>query len=434
MAVLVPPATQDAWSFSDNDFYVEVNSNRHRRATVPEIKAIYDGLDNRKDRPGHWYEAQLIHYGLPPSQTKGTAKMRLFDAVNKGNLSVPAEILKVESELKKNWTKRDHEIKQTLKNQSSAVPAKQAIKRKADDVHVNVETNVQVNVSLSIGSQGNVQIAGALPAAPASKKVKTVQKASTNNPNSSDKTPAKAKAAAIKDTKPAPKPTATASNPSTAKDRIAPNPKPTTAKASQNIQRARRGGLRPTSSVSSSVRLPNNDENIRPDNGMTPSRWGSYNDPPPPYSEPVYENDYQQYGDGSPLPALGLLNGRYCVESDGPRGGDSAIIFTLDRFALWGSFTIGPLTGILRLEQRPYQSSRERFYFKWRGEDIQGGEHLEPNDGSFIRFLGDGKIEGAIGFYGSMLEFEGARVPNQGTRSELSAFEMRNRWARYGYN
>lgn len=50
---------------------------------------MYDGSDGSKDRPGHWYEAQLIHYGLPPSKTKSTAKMRLLDALNKGNVAVP---------------------------------------------------------------------------------------------------------------------------------------------------------------------------------------------------------------------------------------------------------------------------------------------------------------------------------------------------------
>ena len=40
---------------------------------------------------------------------------RLFDAVGKGNLAVPAHILKVETELKKEWNKREREAKQAAK-------------------------------------------------------------------------------------------------------------------------------------------------------------------------------------------------------------------------------------------------------------------------------------------------------------------------------
>jgi len=31
---------------------------------------------------GHWYEAQLRHYGLPPTKDKNAAKVRLLGALN----------------------------------------------------------------------------------------------------------------------------------------------------------------------------------------------------------------------------------------------------------------------------------------------------------------------------------------------------------------
>lgn len=74
---LAPPAVRDGWSYS-GEFHVEASGhNHHRRATIPELKAVFDGSAGPKDRPAHWYEAQLIHYGLPPSKVKGTAKMRV---------------------------------------------------------------------------------------------------------------------------------------------------------------------------------------------------------------------------------------------------------------------------------------------------------------------------------------------------------------------
>jgi hypothetical protein len=130
---------------------------------------------------------------------------------------------------------------------------------------------------------------------------------------------------------------------------------------------------------------------------------------------------------------LGLLNGRYQLRCTAPRGHadrgeDSSIIFTLDGDALWGSFEIGPLRGILRLDERPWCSSYQPLYFEWRGQDNQGMEHDEVNDGSYVKFLGDGVVAGKIGFYETMLEFNGRRVSGQSTRSEIDAYAMRREW------
>ncbi|KAJ5277217.1 hypothetical protein N7524_003370 [Penicillium chrysogenum] len=52
---------------------------------------------------------QLLHYGLPPSKVKATAKMRLLKAVQDGSLTVPKESLQIEKNLKKEWKKQDSE-------------------------------------------------------------------------------------------------------------------------------------------------------------------------------------------------------------------------------------------------------------------------------------------------------------------------------------
>src|SRR4051794_27170779 len=90
--------------YADGSFYVETSGhNRHRRATLPELQTLFhppsNGIQNNVDHVGHWYEAQLLHYGLPPSKSKAVAKTRLLDAVNKGNLAVPKETLKIEADL-----------------------------------------------------------------------------------------------------------------------------------------------------------------------------------------------------------------------------------------------------------------------------------------------------------------------------------------------
>ncbi|KAK0701473.1 hypothetical protein B0T21DRAFT_417033 [Apiosordaria backusii] len=385
MSAVVPPATNDHWSYAH------------------EIKSQFDGTpDISKDRPAHWYEAQLVHYGLPPSKNKGTAKMRLYEALSKGSLAVPGQILKLEADLKKEWTKRDREAKQALKNQSTATTtttAKGATKRKATDDNTH-------------GSFGSTSTA---------KKARTI---ATPKP------------------KAAPKPAAAASG-SSRPPPPASSP-PSAAQPSRPIQTARRSHWNgPIGGHAQGSSNP-------PQFSSTPSTWDSYNnnnhndDPPPPYpGSPTYSNQYDYHhppsssNNNPSLPPLGLLNGRYAIELEDKQfdfeGRDSGMILTLDGNALWGQFEIGPLSGIWKLEQRPYQASRERLYFKWRGEDDQGGEYDESNDGSYIVFLGEGRVSGGLRFYGDMMGFTGWRVSGRGeTRSEVGVGDMRREWAGRG--
>ncbi|KAI6080125.1 hypothetical protein F4821DRAFT_266199 [Hypoxylon rubiginosum] len=95
-----------------------------------------------------WFEAQLIHYGLPPSKTKAVARMRLYDAVNGNYLSVPSHIKKLELDLKKEWPKNERETKKALKE--IAPPAVKSAKRKAESSNVDVTVNVDgVNITFS---------------------------------------------------------------------------------------------------------------------------------------------------------------------------------------------------------------------------------------------------------------------------------------------
>lgn len=168
----------------------------------------------------------------------------------------------------------------------------------------------------------------------------------------------------------------------------------------------------------------------------------SHDDPPPPYpgspmsiDSPGFDNN-DDVDDSNLLPPLGLLNGRYAINCLDPSYDDlsenSGLILTLDGNALWGSFEIGPVSGILRLDERPWKSSFDRLTFGWRGEDSQGGDHFGTNDGSSLKFLGNGQIQGQLAFYGDMLDFDGERVSGQGTRSEISAVSMRQQWEQRG--
>jgi hypothetical protein len=61
------------------------------------------------------------------------AKTRLLDAVNKGNLVVPTHIQQLESELKKELTKKERQAKSELKKKNkNDKPAPRGVKRKAE--------------------------------------------------------------------------------------------------------------------------------------------------------------------------------------------------------------------------------------------------------------------------------------------------------------
>ncbi|KAJ5573811.1 uncharacterized protein N7459_008238 [Penicillium hispanicum] len=395
---LAPPSQKDGFSYAGDSFYCEAsNLNRHRRATLPELQAHFNGEDP-VNRPAHWYEAQLLHYGLPPSKVKGTAHKRLFDAVTKGGLTVPTHIQKIEAELKKEWAKRERETKKTLKDASKAKSSTKGTKRKAGEV--STSTNVNVSVNVNVSSTGVVDVQAAQPAA---KKAKTAPKATAK-----DK-----KVTAAKPAKPS-KPTAQ-----------------TRAPAHQAAQ--------PSSLTSG------------------PSH-GEFDDAPPPYSE--YEpssgsgawGSQQSIPPSSPRRKIGLLNGvyrvscPYVVRNFPEHEGRLDLIATLDGNTLWLNFNLGVATGVMKVD-RPYEVNMDdatRVF--WRGNAMQRwtGEYLPYNidtvksAGALNRlfFMGDGHIEGTIRFGSKAedndvrLDFAADRLPGQSMTSQISPTEARLEWAR----
>jgi len=121
-----PPIARDGFYYN-GDLHVEVgNLNRHKRASIPEITAILrpDLKQSKavppKDPVGHWYEAQLIHYGLPPSRDKARAKMRLLEALNTSKLVVPEGIARLEAQLKKDYAAAERKAKAQYKTEMTA--------------------------------------------------------------------------------------------------------------------------------------------------------------------------------------------------------------------------------------------------------------------------------------------------------------------------
>ncbi|KAF2004537.1 hypothetical protein P154DRAFT_587287 [Amniculicola lignicola CBS 123094] len=66
---------------------------------------------------GHWYTAQIPHYGLQCTKDKNIAKVRLLNALNQGTLAVPAWIRELEADMKKDWESENKKIKKEMGKQ-----------------------------------------------------------------------------------------------------------------------------------------------------------------------------------------------------------------------------------------------------------------------------------------------------------------------------
>ena len=136
----------------NGDLFADVgNMNRHKRAPVDEIKKLLrpdlkkKGASPPKDPVAHWWEAQLVHYGLPSTKDKARAKMRLLDALNNSSLAVPAAIVTLENNLAKlfgnhNRKKSSGEKPLSIPRGASSRAPTAGTKRKADDATAKSST------------------------------------------------------------------------------------------------------------------------------------------------------------------------------------------------------------------------------------------------------------------------------------------------------
>ncbi|ENH70721.1 hypothetical protein FOC1_g10005019 [Fusarium oxysporum f. sp. cubense race 1] len=396
-----PPVSEDGFAFAEGVFFAQSSGqNRHRRATATELREHFTS-GNDKDHPAHWFEAQLIHYGLPPSKTKSVARMRLFDAVNAGNLKVPANVSKLETKLKKEWTKNDREAKKAPAKTPAKAPAKSTAKTAAKDPETGPAPTLARKPQTARCVRGGASQAAGRGASTAAteptKQPRTKQTARRGNSSRwSTGGPSRQ----------------TARDPSPEAPRFA------------TPQTARRSGA-----FAARGRIP------------APS---GYDDAPPPYSgfpDQDYSSDENNSSDDVDevsLAPLGLLNGDYEVESlDVSEQWDFdpdefQLTLTISGNRLWGRFNLGVYEGVLLFEERPMRSSHDRVWFKWRGREDQGPVIYGDNNEGWMEILGDGRIEGWLGH--QSLSFQARRLPGQGTRSSIDARTLQDEWNGYSYD
>ncbi|KAK5074005.1 hypothetical protein LTR64_006854 [Lithohypha guttulata] len=393
-----------AGSFVYRDaFFAEVaEGKRHARASDPELRNLLlpkKGSAPPKDQVAHWYEAQLLHYGLPRTKDKNTAK--------------------VEADLKKEYANNQRRAKAAAKKEQTQVVNVPAAgkKRKAGDLeNTSSSKSATTKISVKVGDMTfEIDQQTVSTAQPTAKK----QKASA----SSAKTPAKksaTKAAKVKPTNSTtlPKSKASAIKPTTkSQPPTQPHTKPKVATpVKSSTGHGRHPRTKQTARRSGHVGYANRTGG-RPVAAPEPVSMSSntyYDDdesePPPPYTEYDAEEEEEE-GENDNQPREVQISGYYSIINiNSGEQGDLSIRLSNERGQLWGDFTLGEKTGVVRLDNIDGIGQGVRKSFGWRSQDIATGEwRFGKGCDGWVEFDGEGSVRGV--FYGLAtrrdIEFEG---------------------------
>ncbi|KAL8668406.1 MAG: hypothetical protein Q9168_006963 [Polycauliona sp. 1 TL-2023] len=471
------PAIKNQFLYN-GDFFIDVgNANRHKRASVAEITEVLrpdlkkpKNAAATKDPVGHWYEAQLIHYGLPPSKDKARAKMRLLENLNQSNLIIPPHVTTIESELKKIFNAAERKAKAQHKASLAATQSvqKDSASTKKRKVSANQNPTTTINVNVSMGEGYSPQRHS--PPPPKKRKPQTARRGGSTSVPPFELTHAalQGNTPTTESFKPRPKQTARRGGskniPPSELTHAAFQREPTTAenakpRPKQTARRTASSSLsyRPNTasshvaphanSASEAVGLaqfPSSKTDVKPKKEPKPrvKKEPKVMQEPPARKGPSIKTDPDAKKKTIASPSrssgtapLGLINGIYeiscpAIESEWDYDGFT-LVLTLDSPSIWAEYDFGMFTGILFIPQRPYSASNDTFQFQWRGrENSEGQMSFGDNCVGEISFLGNGRIEGWINLYGEA-RFEGVRQDGPGTAIR-SAKDMREEWD--GYN
>ncbi|KAK3111860.1 hypothetical protein LTR53_012452 [Teratosphaeriaceae sp. CCFEE 6253] len=385
------------------------DGKRHARASESELKAFLDGKSGQKDQVAHWYEAQLIHYALQRSKDKNTAKVRLQQALNQGQLTAPPHIADMEGQMKKEYAAAVRKAKKLASGDSATdVAAKPTKKRKTDEVID--ESSKRTKITMTVGGiaidiehadlgpakskSGKITTSSATKAAKkvaapkqssgsAATPVKTLKTPKTKatvtqeqaSPPPAQQPAKKGKAAAT-----SPRPVATsgkASTKATAQPKVKAEPK---TKAESNPTPASRVKAEPKSE-------PDGD-------AMDIDSFAS--------EQPGHRNVTGVYTISCPL-----------VEDQYPKvEGDLRLFLCVDEGKIWGGFELGPKSGVLCTSEIVVGGFMS---FEWRARDCEDGRlTFGRGRGCFgeIELYGRDRIGGRFtNLFSDTVDFDGQRRP-----------------------
>ncbi|EXJ80085.1 hypothetical protein A1O3_08371 [Capronia epimyces CBS 606.96] len=410
-----PEIKRGDFLYRDTLFVDLGETKRHPRASASELKQLLlpkKGSAPVKDQVGHWYEAQLLHYGLPRTKDKNVAKVRLTTAVVSGALAVPTHISKMEADMKKEYVASVRKAKAaagvTQASKAADTPVTKGKKRKASDR----DTNAATTISLKIG---DISLEVGIPVAANQKK----QKPSPAEPKEKVTSAAKGKAALRP--KPAepgsvkPKPADKVSTskktskaqPSTAQPVLGTGSPSRTASAnagSRPKQTARRG--KPFLQSPATRNPLRSSQPVIRDHSSSSDL--DMDDAPPPYDS----HDFSHASTPPRNRASVQVSGLYHVQAPQLQASCS-LALKIDHASgqLWGNFRFGTKSGVLRMDELAGVAEGQPTSFAWRSKDDKTGQLKFGRgcDGS-IEFDGNEGVKGRFFglMYGGDLEFEGS--------------------------
>jgi hypothetical protein len=436
MSTFAPPARRGDFLYSSVLYADAGDSNHHARASVAELAALLrpeapklysqgrkpELSSPAKDPPWHYYSSQLIHYGLAVTKNKNTAKVRLLDAMNQFKLEVPAWVLKVEGELKKEWEAENRKIKKSLaagakSGEKSSVAKPKAVQGGKNDVNVTGKLDWGITSIQTDGSSVNISMSSDLSTFNGNGTKSTVKSTSTKPPSTKRKLANDDPVVDVKTPKKASKPTTD----STPAKRVKKDPVPkqidsTPAKRvkKEPIPKQTTARVKQEQAPSSPANAPKS--RVKKEPGY-PQRA------PAKPSARIKPDSYAQHESSSNLI---ILSGLYEIDCPAATDmfGDYDLNLTLardtPRDCWWATFRWGAWDGIMQMNPGPILD--EPASLGWRMRDLETGQ---------LRF--GKKCTGQITCYSDQImggelyevpgvgtvEFQGRRMPGEALGDDL---------------
>lgn len=375
---------------------------RHARASQSDLKVYLDGKAP-KDQVAHWYEAQLIHYGLQRSKDKNTAKVRLQQALNQKKLTVSPHIVQMEAQMKKDYAasirkSRAAAGKVNQRDEGGDEPTNKKRKRAEGTMEPPSAANKKTKITMKIGDV-EVKIDHDMSGAKSkSKQTKTTPSSSAVAAASS---PAKGKAKIASTSKAIPK------TPATPRAKKAQTTGMTSSYFAQGAPNA--PALQTPSPQKRAVKSESKIKQEPSVSQRTPAK-----------RPPKVKAEVKPEADNSAMAGQRFITGVYNVSSPqleaqyAHEANNLRFFLCVDNEArkIWGGFELVSKSGVICITD-DYTNPYATLSFGWRARDVQRGG-LDFGRGCFgkIEFSDDGRFSATVfNMFPEPVDLEGVRRP-----------------------
>ncbi|OCK83525.1 hypothetical protein K432DRAFT_178753 [Lepidopterella palustris CBS 459.81] len=427
MVTLASPISRDGFIYHSILFADAGNLNHHPRASIAELTSLlrpelssFKSNEPVKDQVGHWYTAQLIHYGLSTSKDKNTAKMRLLKALNDGTLEVPASVVRLEAQLKKDWESENRKLKKAMKS------------GRTEEFPIRGKDNAETNKSVAKKRKAREESGRNI--GPAATKKAKLKKNSDGEHGLSYSTTGSGSAAGSKEMRSANPP----GGQNTQKLLLIKEPiKEPTKKLPVKKELTKK---LPVKKELAKEELTKKESTKKESTKKEPTKKEPTKKEPT-KKEPTKKQSTKKPSI-TPLPMdkdynLRRITGAYnvtcpVIEEEWPNvSSNLRLQLCKDGERMWGSGSWGPMDLVIQLNPGPTQiSDVHPVSFGWRMRENETGEtRFGGGCNGHIYFLEDDKVQGVFfGLYGGNIEFEGVRRPGPLSTCGKPAESFRHDW------